>query len=715
MRPARWGRIVLIAIVVVLTAVGTGLVSYEFSVQVRRAIVEADALGLAEACVLYGLFFVMVAFSFIYQIAAYGHYKRQARTSCIPGSELETAYDYETAEPLLILVPSYKEEEAVIRQALMSAALVEYPKRRVVLLIDDPPSPTNAADAERLAKARRLPGELQASCAEASQRFQSALLAYRERERVGKVSSVVEAARLAQLYLWAARRLEAQVWHLVQNRSTMLSHTDRLFIDKILLGPARAHQQRADQVKQCPLSISEIAWHYQRLASLFNVELSSFERKRYENLSHAPNKAMNLNAYIGLIGKNFHEVKGLDGTYLETCDNDRATLHIPDAAYIITIDADSLITADYGLRLIRIMQDPVNERVAVAQTPYTAIPDAPMRLERTAAASTDVMFFNHQGMAYFDASWWIGASALMRRVALEDIAIEAEERGHKVKVYIQDKILIEDTATTVDLLSKEWRIYHDPERLTYSATPPDFGALIVQRRRWANGGLLILPNLVRHILRWPWSLAKLAEGLLRVPHLLAPSISGIAPPLLLFYQFDDSMVPPWMLLIALPYYVLYSCDLVTAGYQWRDLPRIYALNILLIPVNLAGTLQSLRQAITGRLIAFKRTPKIADRTPTPIVYLLAIYSICFYTLGRVVVDAISARYTHAAYSLFTGVAATYGTIVFVGLRSSWIDLMAGLRARRWRPRPGTWYRTRPNFDPRDELVPKPTDVQVDTP
>ena len=34
-----------------------------------------------------------------------------------------------------------------------------------------------------------------------------------------------------------------------------------------------------------------------------------------------------------------------------------------------------------------------------------------------------------------------------------------------------------------------------PERLSYSATPPDFGSLVVQRRRWANGGLLILPKL----------------------------------------------------------------------------------------------------------------------------------------------------------------------------------------------------------------------------
>ena len=42
-----------------------------------------------------------------------------------------------------------------------------------------------------------------------------------------------------------------------------------------------------------------------------------------------------------------------------------------------------------------------------------------------------------------------------------------------------------------------WRLYNCPERMSYSATPPDFGSLCIQRRRWANGGLLILPKLRR--------------------------------------------------------------------------------------------------------------------------------------------------------------------------------------------------------------------------
>ena len=43
----------------------------------------------------------------------------------------------------------------------------------------------------------------------------------------------------------------------------------------------------------------------QRLQRTFAGEVTSFERKTYVSLSHEANKAMNLNAYIGLMGRSF--------------------------------------------------------------------------------------------------------------------------------------------------------------------------------------------------------------------------------------------------------------------------------------------------------------------------------------------------------------------------------------------------------------------------
>ena len=43
------------------------------------------------------------------------------------------------------------------------------------------------------------------------------------------------------------------------------------------------------------------------------------------------------------------------------------------------------------------------------------------------------------------------------------------------------------------------KLFNYPERLAYSATPPDFGSLLIQRRRWANGGVIIVPKLMRYL------------------------------------------------------------------------------------------------------------------------------------------------------------------------------------------------------------------------
>jgi cellulose synthase (UDP-forming) len=682
---ARWGRRrALIVVAMLLTVVGAGCVTVHLLNVAGTTIAEANAWRLVEITILYSLFYWMLVSSFIYLLADYGHYKRQAMYLRKPQIQVDAFGDRKDRHPLLILVPSYREEEPVIHQALLSAALVEYSRRRVLLLIDDPPNPMTADEAQGLARSRRLPTRLQNEFNHAAQPFILEQFAFETRERACLVDPVVESQQLARLHERLSDWLEALAAKFVGANH---SHTDQLYADKILRAPARMHRERAEELTRVSLSRNEIAAEYRRLASLFDVEFTSFERKRYANLSHAPNKAMNLNTYIALVGKCFREVERADGRHLEVCDQSEATFEVPAAKYIATVDADSFVTADFARHLISIMEAPGNERIAVAQSPYTAISNTAIALERAAAASTDVQFFGHQGMAHFGTSWWVGASALVRREALEDIAVETEERAHKLTVYIQDKILIEDAATTIDLLHRGWRIYHDPGRLCYSATPSDFGTLIIQRRRWSNGGLLIVPGLLRYVFRWPWSLAKFGDGLLRIQNLLSATLNGITPLVLLGVRFDDGLMPLWLSIVALPYYFQFGSDLVLAGYRWRDLPRIYALNsCLLLPVYLAGTWQSIRQMICGRPIPFRRTPKIADRTRTPVIYLLAIYSVFVFSLVCCIDSLIRARYSHALFSLFNGVIALYGCGVLVGFRASWEDFLTGLRSRDWWPR-----------------------------
>src|SRR5256885_1060029 len=89
--------------------------------------------------------------------------------------------------------------------------------------------------------------------------------------------------------------------------------------------------------------------------------------------------------------------------------------------------------------------------------------------------------------------------------------------------------------------------------------------------------------------------------------------------------FGENLRDPWLPLSAAPYFFLYARDLVRTGYRYADLLRVYALNLMLIPVNLGGVLKSLEQALTGRKTPFGRTPKVSGRTAAPALYVLAEY------------------------------------------------------------------------------------------
>src|SRR5207247_5687202 len=108
-----------------------------------------------------------------------------------------------------------------------------------------------------------------------------------------------------------------------------------------------------------------------------------------------------------------------------------------------------------------------------------------------------------------------------RRAAIADLRFTRRERGFEVPCFIHDRTPIEDTESSLDLVARGWTLHNHPERLAYSATPPDFGALLIQRRRWANGGLILLPKLLRTLLRRPWRPRTLAEGWMRGHYLVS--------------------------------------------------------------------------------------------------------------------------------------------------------------------------------------------------
>jgi hypothetical protein len=312
------------------------------------------------------------------------------------------------------------------------------------------------------------------------------------------------------------------------------------------------------------------------------------------------------------------------------------------------------------------MQQPENRRVAVAQTPYSAVPGPDGELERIAGATTDIQHIIHQGFTCYNAVFWVGANACLRKAAVDDLRQVCRERGFEVYRFITDRTVIEDTESSVDLIAKGWTLHNYPARLAYSATPPDFGALLIQRRRWGNGGLLILPKLLRYLSCSPWRRRKPAEAIMRLHYLV--SIAGVNVSLLalLIYPFEHPMQNLWLPVSALPYFMLYGWDLTQLGYRKADVVRAYALNLLLLPVNLAGVYKSLHQAVTGAKAPFGRTPKVRGRTAVPASYLLAELTLLTLAVVLILVDAASARWFHALFAMVNATLLGYAITRFIG-------------------------------------------------
>ncbi len=551
---------------------------------------------------------------------------------------------------------------------MLSSALLDYPCKRVVLLIDDPQIPQTPEEARLLLQARQLPETLSGLFAQAS-----AIL-----EEVDFDTPTCALTDLATAYRSLARWLQLEVDS--SDDGAIRDHTDRWFSERIVAPIAARFDARADTLEGSDTPLQDIRAEHAGLLQRFRVEFTSFERKRYANFSHEANKAMNLNSYLSLLGRSLVE-RRVDGKLVleDAGPQEQADLVVPRTPYVLTLDADSLLVEEYARELVSILETPGNEYVAVAQTPYSAVPGTTLRLERAAGATTDMQYIIHQGFTAFQGTYWVGANAILRMDALDDIASVSTEDGFAVKRYIQDRTVIEDTESTIDLVARGWTLFNHPSRLAYSATPPDAGSLLIQRRRWSNGGLIILPKLLGYLARRAPTPRNLLQAFVRVHYLASPAMVNFGLLFLFLYPLADAPLTLWIPLSAASYMALYAQDLRHVGYRRRDLLQVYALNLLLMPINLGGVVKSIAQGITGKKSPFGRTPKVGSRTAMPAFYVSCEAVVLVYLLGGAASDLYFGRYLHFAFSAINAGFLAYAFVAFVGLRTGFSDLVAPAR------------------------------------
>lgn len=631
---------------------------------------------------IYGLTVTALTFSAtMYLTARYGALVRFQEHRRVERALLDEHFSRSDDE-VTVLIPSYDEEPDVVRYTLWSAALQEFPDIRVVLLIDDKATGLTGEALARLERTRSLLGEISEQLEEPRAAAQAALDQFLADavEQTGPE----DAKRAADAYASAAQWIDDFV-----ARESVDDHMAEFFAEQVMLGLSNDLRLTRLALEAAHNQGSAPDWErlrqlHQRVVWIFSAQLSSFERKQYASLSQEPNKAMNLNSYISLMGGRYRLVTDTGEQILEKLgpeDSDEvADLVIPASRYLLTLDADSQLLREYCLRLVYLLEQPENERVAVTQTPYSSFRGARTRIERIAGATTDLQHIQHQGLTYFNATFWVGANAVIRAAALEDIAVTQTVGGFEITTYVQDRTVIEDTESSIDLGLHGWTLENYPERLSYSATPPDFGSLVVQRRRWANGGLLIMPKFFDMIRarRGTANRVRLTEKMLRTNYMSSLAWASFGLLFLLFFPFDSRLLSPLVVAAALPYFISMGLDLRASGHRFGDIFRIYGFNLILLPVNLAGVLKSLQQGATGAKIPFARTPKVVGRTSAPGLYVVLPYVIVGFAVFTAVRDSAIGNWGNAAFATFNAIMAAWAIVAYIGIRASIADAALGL-------------------------------------
>ena len=137
-----------------------------------------------------------------------------------------------------------------------------------------------------------------------------------------------------------------------------------------------------------------------------------------------------------------------------------------------------ILLRDYCLRLVYFLEQPENERVAVTQTPYSSFRGAPTRIERLAGATTDLQHILHQGMTL------LRRNLLGRRQRRHPQAGPRRHRrggdasaGSRSAATSRTARSSRTPSPASTSATHGWTLLNYPERLSYSATPPDFGSL----------------------------------------------------------------------------------------------------------------------------------------------------------------------------------------------------------------------------------------------
>lgn len=274
--------------------------------------------------------------------------------------------------------------------------------------------------------------------------------------------------------------------------------------------------------------------------------------------------------------------------------------------FIAFFDADHAPFRHFLVRLLGYFRDP---EVALVQAPQVYYNLDSFQHERVTGVREHSPW--HEQSVFYDAilpgkdRWnavfWCGSTAIIRRKALEEIG------------GVDTRTVTEDMHTTVSLHARGWKSVYHNEELAVGIAPDDLEAFLVQRLRWAQGAVQILRSdnpLLRRGLTWRQRIAYFTSVAYVLEYL--PKFIYLVTPIeaLLIGVLPVRTTGEELLWHFIPYY---ACSTVATRLLARGtLPFWPSQRFHFLKLGIM--LRALSALLYPRRLKFKVTPKVGDAT-----------------------------------------------------------------------------------------------------
>lgn len=322
--------------------------------------------------------------------------------------------------------------------------------------------------------------------------------------------------------------------------------------------------------------------------------------------------------------RNGAEYHARDALEFGKAGNLNAGLAHTDAEFVVTLDADHIPCPNLLERTLGHFDDP---RIALVQTPqsFYNLESFAFRRTRRGLWSESLLFYRHvqPSKNHWNASFYVGTSAVLRRSALD--SIDGFATG----------TVTEDIHTALRLHAAGWHTVFVPEPVAFGLEAGSLREFHSQRRRWAAGSFQLL-------LRHPDSplrrrglsmIQRLHYGHATATHFMGPMriVQMLTPVLAVLLLASPVVISYWGFAMVFLAYTLatWSMMMLYIGSSYHPI-HSEAYSIAMAPSQIAALASLFR--VERRFKAANKQARPGERTWVKAV-LSAMAILCLATVG----------------------------------------------------------------------------------